>query len=105
MEFAKPETLPARDRWTHELAHNEYMDHEYGFMNMMQTLFVKTQTALFAIIEKQDRGETPGFLFVPFCVFRGDQFCAAIFLAAETSSSAKSPAAFFSAAWPAAADD
>lgn len=37
---------------THELAHNEFRDHDVGFMTMMQSLFVQSEETVYAIATK-----------------------------------------------------
>lgn len=49
--------LEAAGIFTHELAHNEHMDHDVGFMTTMEALFLETQRKLTEIALKAKKGE------------------------------------------------
>lgn len=49
--------LEAYGIFTHELAHNEHMDHDVGFMNTMEALFLETNKKLTEIALKARNGE------------------------------------------------
>lgn len=50
--------LEAVGIFTHELAHNEHMDHDLGFMTAMEALFLETNRKLTEIALKAKNGET-----------------------------------------------
>jgi hypothetical protein len=56
-EVLKQNFWEANGIFTHELAHNKEMDHDPGFMHMMQALFLEASKKITAIAQKSSAGE------------------------------------------------